>query len=193
MIHRQNFHFPDVVRVHESRTLFSFQDHRRRPRRILIIIVGESLHEARGGSFSTFCVFPAPVHSYFFQVIQVRAIIPEPSAPEKCFYRSKLGPAFRKWSKRAISSTYEWAGCRNKECLFAHLFSQGSNMNVCTRSLACLCLVCCTFIFVHLYLASTPTDTLVYKPSNASAPHKTPAHTHLHTHTHTPVVWRMTQ
>lgn len=36
-----------------------------------------------------FCGLLAAVHLYIFQVILVRAIIPEPSAPEKCFHRTK--------------------------------------------------------------------------------------------------------
>lgn len=99
----------------------------------------------RRGSF-TFWGLYAAVHLYIFQVI------PEPVAPEKCFYWRKRGPSFSKWSKGAISISCEWAGCRNKECLFAHLLSQRSNVKIFSRFLTVWAPFAC---LLHFYLCSS--------------------------------------
>lgn len=92
----------------------------------------------RRGS-STFWGLFAAERLYILQVI------PEPAAPEKCFYGSK-------WSKGAVSISCEWAGCRNKECLCAHLLCQRSNVKTFPRFLTVWAPFAC---LLHFYLCSS--------------------------------------
>lgn len=156
-IYWQTLQFPDAAQQHHRSTLLSW-GHRRRPGRspellhipsnICGICWWASPWSQRGlrrGS-STFWGLFAAERLYILQVI------PEPAVPEKCFYGRKWGLSFSKWSKGAVSISCEWAGCRNKECLCAHLLCQRSNVKMFPRFLTVWAPFAC---LLHFYLCSS--------------------------------------